>query len=84
MSAHTFSGAGTFKSGYHRKQVDAFFDRAKQAYRDNAQEFDGNVLSEEDIRSIAFKWVRNGYKASEVDGALDRLERAFYSVNAHK
>ncbi|MDR6939081.1 DivIVA domain-containing protein [Arcanobacterium hippocoleae] len=72
MSAHTFSRAGTFKYGYNRKQVDAFFDRAKHAYKDSAE----SNVTEDDVRQAAFSWVRNGYKASEVDGALDRLERA--------
>lgn len=73
MSTHTFSRAGTFKYGYSRKQVDAFFDCAKHAYSDAPEV---STVTSEDVRSAAFDWVRNGYKASEVDAALDRLERA--------
>lgn len=77
MSAHTFTRAGTFKYGYHRKQVDEFFDRAKHAYSDSSESTSHDAaVTEADVREAGFKWVRNGYKANEVDAALDRLERA--------
>lgn len=77
MSTHTFTRAGTFKYGYHRKQVDEFFDRAKHTYSDSAENAaHETAVTEADVREAGFKWVRNGYKASEVDAALDRLERA--------
>lgn len=76
MSAHTFSRAGTFKYGYHQKQVDEFFEHAKHTYSGSADLAEAGTVTEKEVREVAFRWVRNGYQANEVDAALDRLERA--------
>lgn len=62
------------EKGYQPKQVDAFLDRARQAYENG----EASSLTAADVRSLAFKMQRKGYAPRYVDAALDRLEDVFF------
>ena len=68
----TFPLADSKTLGYDRSVVDAFLDRARQAF----QGTDASLTSS-DIRSAAFPLVKGGYMAAEVDSAVERLEDTF-------
>ena len=72
----TFPPARPGKPGYDVSEVDAFLDRAREAF---SAPVDGEgALSSDEIRDTAFRVVRrNGYSARHVDAALERLEEAF-------
>ena len=70
-----FPRAGFLRSGYHRGQVDEFFDRARAAYE--RPMLDEAGLTALDVRRAAFDLKRGGYRPEAVDSALDRLEAAF-------
>lgn len=71
----TFPLARSGKPGYDPAEVDAFLDRAREAFAVT----DGDAgLTSDDIRHTAFRVVRRkGYSARHVDAALERLEEAF-------
>lgn len=72
----TFPLARSGKPGYDVDEVDAFLDRAREAFSTPAG-VDASVTSDE-IRHTAFRVVRkDGYSARHVDAALERLEEAF-------
>lgn len=69
-----FPHVGRMSRGYEPDQVDLFFARARTAY-------DGpldDALHAEEVRNASFDLVRGGYTPGVVDGALDRLEAAFF------
>lgn len=68
-----FRTVSRFRTGYDPDQVDTFFTHARRVYEGDAAE----PLNGADVRRAAFDLVRGGYATSSVDGALDRLERAF-------
>lgn len=70
-----FTRAGFLRQGYDREQVDEFFAGVRAAYERPA--VDPNGLTPLDIRHAAFDLRAGGYKTTEVDSALDRLEDAF-------
>ncbi|MDY5584298.1 MAG: DivIVA domain-containing protein [Arcanobacterium sp.] len=69
-----FKRVGILRYGYHRKDVESFFEKAKQAYANGEAAVN---LDENTVRAAGFRWVRNGYEPRSVDAALDRLEMAF-------
>lgn len=72
-----FPVAGRMSTGYHREQVEEFFERARLAYESgDAVSGDKPPLTEHDVRTVAFDLVRAGYQTAAVDAALDRLEAA--------
>ncbi|MFC4556095.1 DivIVA domain-containing protein [Georgenia faecalis] len=77
-----FPAAGRMGTGYDRAQVEEFFARARAAYEATQREDAGGdrgdspTLDENDVRAVAFDLVRDGYEATAVDAALDRLEAA--------
>lgn len=72
----TFPAAHRGKPGYDTAEVDAFLERAREAYSLPAGHDD--ALSSLDIRRTAFRLARsNGYSARHVDAALERLDEAF-------
>ncbi|MFN4002299.1 DivIVA domain-containing protein [Microcella sp.] len=83
----TFPLARSGKPGYDAEEVDAFLERAREAFSAPAPmspDPDGTsadapaVLSSDEIRHTAFRVVRKGgYSARHVDAALERLEEAF-------
>ncbi len=63
----TFPRARSGKPGYDAAEVDAFLERAREAF-----------AAPDEIRHTAFRLVRkDGYSARHVDAALERLEEAF-------
>ena len=68
----TFPFADKKTLGYEQSSVDAFLDRARQAF----QGTDASLTSE-DLRSAAFPLVKGGYALAEVDSAVERLEDTF-------
>lgn len=68
----TFPLADSKTLGYDQTVVDAFLDRARQAF----QGVDTSLTSS-DIRSAAFPLVKGGYAPAEVDSAVERLEDTF-------
>ncbi|MEN9620565.1 MAG: hypothetical protein RL499_758 [Actinomycetota bacterium] len=72
----TFPLARSGKPGYDVDEVDAFLDRARDAFATPATV--AAELSSDEIRHTAFRVVRkDGYSARHVDAALERLEEAF-------
>lgn len=72
----TFPRARSGKPGYDVAEVDAFLERAREAFSTPAG--DDAPLTSDEIRHTAFRVVRkNGYSARHVDAALERLEEAF-------
>ena len=69
----TFPRTSIMRPGYHREQVDGFFEAAHEIY--DAGEID--EMDSEGVRTVAFDVVRGGYQPDAVDSALDRLEAAF-------
>jgi len=70
-----FPTATSKSSGYHRKQVDEFLDRARRSYE---QAEGAEPMTAADIRQMAFAVQRKGYSARHVDAAMDRLEEVFF------
>ncbi|MDD9205219.1 DivIVA domain-containing protein [Georgenia sp. 10Sc9-8] len=75
----TFPRAGRTRTGYAPEQVDDFFERARSAYEESTLPGPRrpDAVDEDDVRTVAFDLVRQGYETSAVDAALDRLEVAF-------
>lgn len=71
----TFPLARSGKPGYDQSEVDAFLDRAREAFASSDAE---PGLTSDEIRHVAFRVRRGkGYSARHVDAALERLEEAF-------
>ncbi len=68
-----FRTAGRLRHGYDTGQVDDFFAEAREAYEGRGD----RPMTGGDVRRATFDLVRGGYRTVAVDGALDRLERAF-------
>ncbi len=60
--------------GYSVKDVDAFADRIA-AYFQN-----GGVLTTEEVRTVAFRPQRGGYREAQVDLVLDAVTRVMLAV----
>ncbi len=58
--------------GYHRAAVDGFLASARQAFESGADD-----LTAEDVRTVSFPLVKEGYVVADVDAALGRVEDAF-------
>lgn len=59
------------KWGYDPRQVDEFLEQAHARY-----EAKGLNLTQSDIQNVSFDLAKGGYVISQVDAALERLERA--------
>lgn len=70
-----FPRAGFLRRGYDREQVESFFAGVRAAYE--RPSVDPNGLAPLDIRRAAFDLSTRGYRTTDVDAALDRLEDAF-------
>lgn len=68
-----FKRVSILSRGYDREEVDDFFEHAKSVYEGVSQ--DEWVVG--DVQTATFDMVFGGYRAAEVDAALDRLESAF-------
>lgn len=69
-----FPRVSSFTLGYHQREVDQYFARARGAYE---QPSDAGDLAAFDVRRASFDLKRGGYSTAAVDAALDRLEVAF-------
>lgn len=69
-----FGRAGAFTQGYNRTDVDRFTDRLLRYFRD------GVALSIDEVRTIAFRPQRHGYREVQVDLLLDSVTDVMLSV----
>lgn len=58
--------------GYHRAAVDGFLASARKTFESGADD-----LTAEDVRTVSFPLVKEGYVVADVDAALGRVEDAF-------
>ncbi|MBW3087716.1 DivIVA domain-containing protein [Bifidobacterium sp. 82T24] len=63
--------AGKHKWGYDVSQVNSFLERAHTLYEDAEPK-----MTQEDIQNVSFALEKDGYVISQVDAALNRLEKA--------
>lgn len=64
-AGHRFDRAGFLSTGYHPKDVDAVADRLTTYLRD------GGPMSVDEVRGIAFRSKKGGYREAQVDLLLD-------------
>ncbi|MDN8547620.1 DivIVA domain-containing protein [Microbacterium sp. NM3R9] len=74
VASTPFPDAAGRSKGYDREAVDAFLERARDAFEASPDESD---LDSAEIRRTAFPVVRGGYAISAVDAAVGRIEDAF-------
>jgi len=75
-----FPKVSRLKRGYDVDEVDDFFEHAREVYEGVGTE----PLTIMDVQTAAFEMVRGGYRTSDVDGALDRLEAAFVAAERNE
>lgn len=59
--------------GYEPAQVDAFLEAARASFESDATD----ALTSQDVRQVAFRLVKRGYRIEAVDAAMGRIEDAF-------
>lgn len=69
-----FDRAGAFTQGYRVKDVDRFADDVRAYFEEGAS------LSVEEVRAIAFRPARNGYREAQVDLLIDGLVEVMLAV----
>lgn len=69
-----FSRVGFLTVGYHPADVDEFSDRLVSYFQD------GGILSATDVRGIAFRPRRGGYREAQVDLVLDGVLEVMLAV----
>lgn len=69
-----FSRVGPLTGGYDVHDVDAFADRLTKYFQDGA------ILTVEDVREIAFRQRRGGYREAQVDLLLDGVVDVMLAV----
>ena len=69
-----FHRAGFLAEGYDRKQVDAFADRLADYF------LKASPMSIEDVRTIAFRPKKGGYREAQVDYFLDSVVNVMLAV----
>jgi DivIVA domain-containing protein len=62
---HRFARAGLLTTGYDRRQVDAFMDRLAQYFEDRLP------MTVGEVRTVAFRPRKGGYREDQVDFFLD-------------
>ena len=73
-SSHRFSRVGILTTGYHPTDVDEFTDRLVRYFQD------GGLLTATDVRGIAFRPKRGGYREVQVDLLLDGVLEVMLAV----
>ncbi|SIR50682.1 DivIVA domain-containing protein [Microbacterium sp. RURRCA19A] len=68
-----FPDAPRRKRGYEKRAVDAFLEKAREAFEAD----EPGALRSAEVRSASFPLVRGGYAIGPVDAALGRVEDAF-------
>lgn len=69
-----FSRVSIFTLGYSVRDVDAFTNRVAGYFQS------GETLSTEDVRTVAFRPQRGGYREAQVDYLLDTVTRVMLAV----
>ncbi|QEO10889.1 DivIVA domain-containing protein [Protaetiibacter larvae] len=69
-----FARVSVFTLGYSVRDVDAFADRIAGYFQS------GTALTPEDVRTVAFRPQRGGYRESQVDYLLDTVTRVMLAV----
>lgn len=65
--AHKFKRVGALTLGYHPKDVDDFGEQLTSYFQD------GQPMSVEEVRTVAFRTRRGGYSEAQVDQFLDAI-----------
>ena len=71
---HRFDRVSFLSNGYHRKDVDAFASRLVDYFQD------GKPLSIDEVRTIAFRPKKGGYRETQVDLLLDTVVNVMLAV----
>jgi len=71
---HRFDRVGAFGQGYRVKDVDRFAETVRAYFEEGA------ALDIEEVRSIAFRTGRNGYREAQVDLLIDGLVEVMLAV----
>lgn len=71
---HRFDHAGVLAFGYHRIDVDEFVDRLTSYFTE------GHSMSIEEVRTVAFRPKRGGYREAQVDLLLDAVINVMLAV----
>ncbi|WP_207454878.1 DivIVA domain-containing protein [Desertivibrio insolitus] len=69
-----FDRAGLLTTGYNRREVDLFGDRLVRYFQD------GRAMSIEEVRTVAFRPQKNGYREAQVDLLLDAVVDVMLAV----
>ena len=69
-----FRRSGFLTTGYDRKQVDEFAAKLQSYFKD------GNAMSVEEVRSVAFRGRKGGYREAQVDLFLDAVVGVMLAV----
>jgi DivIVA domain-containing protein len=69
-----FDRMGLFAIGYSVKEVDRFADRVRGYFEEGAE------LPLEDVRSVAFRPARHGYREAQVDLLIDGVVEVMLAV----
>src|SRR5919202_869047 len=71
---HRFDRMGLFAIGYSVKEVDRFADRVRGFLEEGAE------LPLEEVRSVAFRPARHGYREAQVDLLIDGVVEVMLAV----
>jgi DivIVA domain-containing protein len=69
-----FDHVSFLSEGYNRKDVDGFTDRLVQYFRS------GKAMSIDEVRTVAFRPKKGGYRESQVDLLLDTVVNVMLAV----
>jgi DivIVA domain-containing protein len=71
---HRFDRVNFLSNGYHRKDVDAFATRLTNYFQD------GRPMSIDEVRTVAFRPKKGGYREAQVDLLLDAVVNVMLAV----
>ncbi|MEO6506095.1 MAG: DivIVA domain-containing protein [Terrimesophilobacter sp.] len=71
---HRFARAGILTDGYDRREVDAFANRMLRYFEDKL------VMTVDEVRTVAFRPRKHGYREAQVDLLLDSAIRVMQAV----
>lgn len=73
-AGHRFDRVSVLSDGYDRKDVDAFADRLVAYFQD------GKPMSIDEVRIVAFRPKKGGYREAQVDLLLDAVVKVMLAV----
>ncbi len=73
-AGHRFDRVSIFSAGYNFKDVDAFSKRLTSFFQE------GKALSVDEVRTIAFRPQKGGYREAQVDLLLDAVVNVMLAV----